>query len=63
MLNQEERAAKFFDAITKDAEERHEEMTRKTRETVESGLEKAKTKAHFQAQAAQGAGVQPHRRQ
>lgn len=46
MLNQEERAAKFFDAITKDAEERHEEMTRKTRETVESGLEKAKTKAH-----------------
>ena len=40
MLNQEERAAKFFDAITKDAEERHEEMTRKTRETVESGLEK-----------------------
>ena len=25
MLNQEERAAKFFDAITKDAEERHEE--------------------------------------
>ena len=51
MLNQEERAAKFFDAITKDAEERHEEMTRKTRETVESGLEKAKTKAHSQAQA------------
>lgn len=40
MLNQEERAAKFFDAITKDAEERHEEMTRKTRETVESGLER-----------------------
>lgn len=51
MLNQEERAAKFFDAITKDAEERHEEMTRKTRETVESGLEKAKAKAHSQAQA------------
>ena len=51
MLNQEERAAKFFDAITKDAEKRHEEMTRKTRETVESGLEKAKTKAHSQAQA------------
>ncbi len=51
MLNQEERAAKFFDAITKDAEERHEEMTRKTRETVESGLEKAKTKAHSRAQA------------
>lgn len=51
MLNQEERAAKFFDAITKDAEERHEELTRKTRETVESGLEKAKAKANFQAQA------------
>ena len=51
MLNQEDRAAKFFDAITKDAEERHEEMTRKTRETVESGLEKAKKKAHAQAQA------------
>lgn len=51
MLNQEERAAKFFDAITKDAEERHEELTRKTRETVDSGLEKAKTKAHSQAQA------------
>ena len=51
MLNQEERAAKFFDAITKDAEERHEELTRKTRETVDSGLEKAKAKAHSQAQA------------
>lgn len=40
------KSRKVFDAITKDAEERHEEMTRKTRETVESGLEKAKTKAH-----------------
>lgn len=45
------KSRKVFDAITKDAEERHEEMTRKTRETVESGLEKAKTKAHSQAQA------------
>ena len=36
MLNQEERAAKFLDAITKDAEERHDEKTLKTRETLES---------------------------
>ena len=33
MLNQEERAAKFFDAITKDAEERHEEKRTSSRKT------------------------------
>lgn len=40
MLNQEERAAKFFDAITKDAEERHEELTRKTREMLTAALKR-----------------------
>lgn len=51
MLKQEERAAKFFDAITKDAEERHEELTRKKQETVDAGLEKARKRAYAQAQA------------
>ncbi len=51
MLNQEERAAKFFDAITKDAEDRHEELTRKKQDTVDAGLEKARKRAYAQAQA------------
>lgn len=51
MLNQEERAAKFFDAITKDAEDRHEELTRRKQDTVDAGLEKARKRAYAQAQA------------
>ncbi len=51
MLNQEERAAKFFDAISKSAQDRHDELNHKNTEMLNIGLKKAGDKARAQAQA------------
>ena len=51
MLNQQEKVAKFFDAINQDAEDRHEELNRQNRDMLNLGLKKAGDKARAQAQA------------
>ncbi|MBQ2774274.1 MAG: V-type ATP synthase subunit E [Clostridia bacterium] len=51
MLNQEERVAKFFDAISKSAQDRHDELNHKNTEMLNVGLKKAGDKARAQAQA------------
>ena len=52
MLNQEERAEKFFDAISRDAHDRNEELTRQNKEMLDLGLKKAEEEAAKQAEAA-----------
>lgn len=51
MLNQEERAEKFFDAISRDAHDRNEELTRQNKEMLDLGLKKAEEEARAGAQA------------
>ncbi len=51
MLNQQEKVAKFFDAINQDAEDRHEELARKNKDMLNIGLKKAGDRARAQAKA------------
>lgn len=51
MLNQKERAEKFFDAISRDAHDRNEELKRQNKDMLDLGLKKAEEEARAGAQA------------